>query len=163
VQKFDEAWPRLDAAFVEGVLPAQYFTPPPAREPDLNYPTFVRPEVLKILPAPANVQVVFVNGRGDEQDRKRPVAYAVVQYPPRKKYSFSSTVMPPGVRLEPLVSVEGHEGYGGERWDTEYGPDESLYLASEYAMRRIDYSEDWPSDASWIIKHDSDETDNGEH
>ena len=56
--------------------------------------------------------------------------------------------------LEPIISVRPKEGHG-YTWDSQYGPDESLYLATEYAGHRIDYTSDQDDRASWLVTHEN--------
>lgn len=150
---FNEKWPALEDAFKAGVLPARYFAPT----------AVARADILKVIPAPDTARVVFMDGRGNEKDRKRPVAYALVKRAERQgRLSFIDELLPAGNYLEPIVSVRPKEGHG-DAWDSQYGPDESLYLATEYAGHRIDYTSDPYDRASWLVTHEAQgEEDQGE-
>lgn len=149
---FNQKWPALEDAFKAGVLPARYFAPT----------ALARADIVKVIPAPATARVVFMDGRGNEKDRKRPVAYALVKRAERKdRFSFGDE-LPAGNYLEPIISVRPKEGHGCT-WDSEYGPDESLYLATEYAGHRIDYTSEEYDRASWLVTHENQaEDDQGE-
>ena len=155
---FNQKWPALEDAFKAGVLPARYFAPT----------ALARADIVKVIPAPATARVVFMDGRGNEKDRKRPVAYALVKRAGRKgRFSFFGDELPAGNYLEPIISVRPKEGRPKEgheyTWDSEYGPDESLYLATEYAGHRIDYTRDEWERASWLVTHENQgEEDRGE-
>ena len=142
---FNEKWPALEDAFKAGVLPARYFAPT----------AVARADILKVIPAPDTARVVFMDGRGNEKDRKRPVAYALVKRAERQgRLSFIDELLPAGNYLEPIVSVRPKEGHG-DAWDSGYGPDESLYLATEYAGHRIDYTSHDSDRASWLVTHEN--------
>ena len=141
---FNEKWPALEDAFKAGVLPARYFAPT----------AVARADILKVIPAPDTARVVFMDGRGNEKDRKRPVAYALVKRAERENRLSFGDELPAGNYLEPIVSVRPKEGHG-YTWDSEYGPDESLYLATEYAGHRIDYTSHDSDRASWLVTHEN--------
>ena len=142
---FNQKWPALEDAFKAGVLPARYFAPT----------AVARADILKVIPAPDTARVVFMDGRGNEKDRKRPVAYALVKRAERQgRLSFIDELLPAGNYLEPIVSVRPKEGHG-DTWDSGYGPDESLYLATEYAGHRIDYTSHDSDRASWLVTHEN--------
>ena len=141
---FNEKWPALEDAFKAGVLPARYFAPT----------AVARADILKVIPAPDTARVVFMDGRGNEKDRKRPVAYALVKRAERENRLSFGDELPAGNYLEPIVSVRPKEGHG-DTWDSGYGPDESLYLATEYAGHRIDYTSHDSDRASWLVTHEN--------
>ena len=141
---FNEKWPALEDAFKAGVLPARYFAPT----------AVARADILKVIPAPDTARVVFMDGRGNEKDRKRPVAYALVKRAERENRLSFGDELPAGNYLEPIVSVRPKEGHG-DTWDSGYGPDESLYLATEYAGHRIDYASHDSDRASWLVTHEN--------
>ena len=141
---FNEKWPALEDAFKAGVLPARYFAPT----------AVARADILKVIPAPDTARVVFMDGRGNEKDRKRPVAYALVKRAERENRLSFIDELPAGNYLEPIVSVRPKEGHG-DTWDSGYGPDESLYLATEYAGHRIDYTSHDSDRASWLVTHEN--------
>ena len=141
---FNEKWPALEDAFKAGVLPARYFAPT----------AVARADILKVIPAPDTARVVFMDGRGNEKDRKRPVAYALVKRAERQGRLSFGNELPAGNYLEPIVSVRPKEGHG-DAWDSQYGPDESLYLATEYAGHRIDYTSHDSDRASWLVTHEN--------
>ena len=141
---FNEKWPALEDAFKAGVLPARYFAPT----------AVARADILKVIPAPDTARIVFMDGRGNEKDRKRPVAYALVKRAERENRLSFGDELPAGNYLEPIVSVRPKEGHG-DTWDSGYGPDESLYLATEYAGHRIDYTSHDSDRASWLVTHEN--------
>ena len=141
---FNEKWPALEDAFKAGVLPARYFAPT----------AVARADILKVIPAPDTARIVFMDGRGNEKDRKRPVAYALVKRAERENRLSFGDELPAGNYLEPIVSVRPKEGHG-DAWDSQYGPDESLYLATEYAGHRIDYTSHDSDRASWLVTHEN--------